>query len=102
MIVYLYRWRIKKDKEGQFEKNWSKVTLAFRELCGSYGSRLHIADNGDWVGYAQWPDRDTRENCKASTPELVEARALMQECVEQSFPALCLEIKKDFLIHKQV
>jgi len=47
MIIFLYRWKIKPDKEKQFEENWTIITKAIREQCGSYGSRLHIDTNGE-------------------------------------------------------
>jgi heme-degrading monooxygenase HmoA len=53
MMAYLYRWQIKAGKEKQFAENWATVTKAIREQCGSYGSRLHLANNGECVGYAQ-------------------------------------------------
>lgn len=99
MVVYLYRWKIKSGKEQQFQENWAKVTLILREKGGSYGSRLHIADNGEWIGYAQWPSIEARENCDITTPELELARTLMKEAIEERFPDLCLEIKDDFLVH---
>ena len=54
MTIFLYRWKIKPGKQKQFEDNWSLVTMAIREQCGSYGSRLHLAANGEYLGYAQW------------------------------------------------
>lgn len=53
MTIFLYRWKIKPGKEKQFEDNWATVTRAIREQCGSYGSRLHLANNGEYIGYAQ-------------------------------------------------
>ena len=75
------------------------VTRLLRELCGSYGSRLHLADNGEWVGYAQWPDEETRENCDADTEELDRARKLMRDAVEFRYPDSFLKIKGDLLLH---
>ncbi len=97
MIIYLYRWKIKSGKEKQFEVNWALVTKAILDECGSYGSRLHLAENGEYVGYAQWPDKRTRENCKLKESSL-EARRLMRDAVEFSFPDQYLEIKSDLLI----
>lgn len=97
MIIFLYRWKIKLGKELQFEKNWSIVTEAIRNECGSYGSRLHLAENGEYVGYAQWPDVVTREKCELSELS-IEARRLMRDAVEHSYPDQRLEIKSDFLV----
>jgi hypothetical protein len=97
MTIFLYRWKIKPGFEKQFEENWSIITIAMREHCGSYGSRLHRAENGEYIGYAQWPDADTRENCKLDS-FYSQAQNLMREAVVQSYPSEQLEIKDDFLI----
>jgi hypothetical protein len=99
VIVYLYRWRIKEGKEKQFKENWQKVTLAMRKYCGSLGSRLHVSDEGIYVGYAQWPDKNTREACKISDPELDAARSLMSDAVEERLPDVCLDVETDLLVH---
>lgn len=60
MTIFLYRRKIKPGKEKQFESNWSIVTKANLDECGSSSFRLHLAENGEYVGYAQWPDKATR------------------------------------------
>lgn len=97
MTIFLYRWKIKPGKEKQFEENWALVTKAIREQCGSYGSRLHIAENGEYVGYAQWPDTKSREACELS-PSSAGARVLMREAVELSYPDQQFAVKNDLLI----
>ena len=101
MIVFLYRWKIKPGKEKQFEKNWAVVTQAILTECGSYGSRLHFADNSEYIGYAQWPDLDTREKCELADPATLEARELMKDAIEFSYPDQLLKIKSDFLVHSR-
>lgn len=98
MTIFLYRWKIKSGKDQQFEYNWSLVTQAIRKQCGSYGSRLHLAENGDYIGYAQWPDSKTRESCELNSSS-TEARRLMRESIEYSYPDEQLAVKMDFLIH---
>lgn len=97
MTIFLYRWKIKPDKQKQFEENWSTVTKAISEQCGSYGSRLHLAANGEYVGYAQWPDIATREKCELDESSS-EARKLMREAIEISYPDECLQVKSDLLV----
>ena len=97
MTIYLYRWKIKAGKEKQFEENWSLVTKAIRDQCGSYGSRLHLGKSSEYVGYAQWPDAETREKCELDASSL-EARKLMRETVEFSYPDEQLEVKTDLLV----
>jgi len=101
LIIFLYRWKIKPGKEKQFEDNWSEVTKAIRRDCGSYGSRLHLAKNNEYIGYAQWPDVETREKCELVDQPSVEARKLMKEAIEYSYPDQILQIKSDFLIHPE-
>ena len=93
----LYRWKVKPGKEEQFEKNWSAVTKAIREQCGSYGSRLHLAENGDFIGCAQWPDVKTKERCELDSSSF-EARVLTREAVERSYPDEQFVVKIDLLI----
>ncbi len=97
MTIFLYRWKIKPDKQQQFEKNWSIVTKAIRNQCGSYGSRLHLAANGEYVGYAQWPNKVAREKCELDD-SAQDARKLMWEAIEISYPDECLEVKSDLLV----
>jgi len=99
MIIFLYRWKIKSGKEIQFEKNWAIVTKAILDECGSYGSRLHLSDTGEYVGYAQWPDAETREKCELSDASKA-ARELMRDAIESSYPDQKLNIKADFLVHE--
>jgi ssDNA-binding Zn-finger/Zn-ribbon topoisomerase 1 len=97
MTIFLYRWKIKPGKEIQFEENWSVVTKAIRQQCGSYGSRLHVSENGDYIGCAQWPDAKTRESCELD-PSSSKSRALMREAVEKSYPDEQFIVKADLLI----
>ena len=96
MTIFFYRWKIKFGKEKQFEDNWAIVTKAIREQCGSYGSRLHQAENGEYIGYAQWPDVQTREACKLDSSSSA-ARLLMREAVEHAYPDEQFVVKNDLL-----
>ena len=98
MVVFLYKWKIKAGKEKQFEENWALVTEAILKECGSYGSRLHLSTNGEYFGYAQWPDIETKSKCQLSEGSAA-ARNLMREAIEISFPDQTLTIKSDFLVH---
>lgn len=97
MTIFMYRWKIKPGKQKQFEENWSIVTKAIRKQCGSYGSRLHLAPNGEYVGYAQWPDVATREKCELDV-SCLQARKFMSEAIEISYPDQCLEVKSDLFV----
>lgn len=99
MIVYLYRWKIKTGRELQFEENWSIVTKAILDQCGSYGSRLHRSAQGEYLGYAQWPDQLTRDKCELDA-SVQDARVLMRDAIEYSYEDDLLEIRSDYLVHQ--
>ncbi len=80
MTIFLYRWKIKPGKEQ----------------CGSYGSRLHLTKSEEDVGYAQWPDVATREKCEL-TSDSSQARVLMREAVEHSYPDEQFEVRVNLL-----
>ena len=96
MIIYLYRWRVKTGKEKQFEDNWSLLTKAIRDQCGSYGSRLHLNGSGEYLGYAQWPNVATRESCQVDLHSQ-KIRSQVREAIEISYPEELLSVRSDFL-----
>ena len=59
MYVAVYWWRVHPGKEEQFIDAWTRGTDLIREIYGSYGSRLHRDGDGRFVGYAEWPDKET-------------------------------------------
>ena len=94
MFAVLYRWRIKPGLEDQFAEGWGLVTRAIRAQCGSYGARLHVADDGLHVAYARWPDALTRENCGWSEPR---GQQLMADSIGQSFDEITMIVAVDLL-----
>ena len=100
MFIFLYRWRIKPEKEAQFIEAWSEITSFYRENFNSLGSRLHRGDDGIFYAYAQWESAEQRENAFAGSPKS-EAAAKMREAIEESFPEVRLEILSDYLVVKK-
>jgi catechol 2,3-dioxygenase-like lactoylglutathione lyase family enzyme/heme-degrading monooxygenase HmoA len=98
MFIALYRWKLKKGKEKEFRKAWSQVTLAIREQCGSLGSRLHRAEDGTWVGYAQWPTKEMWEAARLRGAAAEAARARMRAAIAERFPSLSMTVSDDYLI----
>lgn len=94
MFAVIYRWRLQPGKEQQFVDGWHRVTAAIHTRCGSYGSRLHQADDGTWVAYARWPDAATRDRCGTVDSE---GLAMMREAVEERFPEIRMQIIDDML-----
>ena len=98
-FVVIYRWRLHPGKEQQFIDSWTRNTPQIIQRCGGLGSRLHRADDGSWLAYAQWPDRSTWER-SYSVPdwESEAARQLSKEAVAETFPRILLEPQQDFLM----
>lgn len=97
MLIVLYRWRIKLDKEKQFIEAWSEITAYYRDNFDSLGSRLHRGNDGLFYSYAQWKFAEDREKAFAATPKL-EVGNKMREAITESFPEVILEIVSDYLL----
>ncbi|MEU2392352.1 antibiotic biosynthesis monooxygenase [Streptomyces sp. NPDC007369] len=94
MFAVIYRWRLREGMEQQFTDGWHRVTAAIHAMCGSYGSRLHKADDGTWVAYARWPDEETRAHCAEPDPD---GLAMMREAVAEGFPETRMLVVDDML-----
>ena len=49
----VYRFKVRPGLETEFEAAWAKLTKACKRDRGGLGSRLHRAEDGLWVAYAQ-------------------------------------------------
>jgi hypothetical protein len=97
MFAVIYTWSIKPGSEDAFVGAWHRATVAITKRCSSYGSRLHRADDGTFVGYARWPNEQARAACFGDGPPDPQAAAEMEESVEQRLPERRLEIIDDLL-----
>lgn len=97
MFVVIYKWRVNAEMEDQFVGNWVAITRHYLENCHSLGSRLHRGSDGNFYGYAQWPDAVTRDNASLDV-RLEIARLHMRDAVEETFPEVHFEVVSDFLI----
>ncbi len=68
MFSVIYTFDVKPGSENDFVEAWSALTELFKEHAGSGGSRLHKAAAGNYVAYAQWPDRQTWEQAAEKLP----------------------------------
>jgi hypothetical protein len=97
MFIALYRWRVKEGHEGRFHEGWRRRTLEIYQHFGSLGSRLHLAEDGTWFGYAQWPDKATWETAGNMPSSDSDARAMMRESIEHAFPDVYMTVFDDLL-----
>ena len=97
MFIAIYRWKLKEGQEEKFREGWRRRTEEIYRKCGSLGSRLHRADDGTWVAYAQWPERRDWEAARQVAITDTEAPALMKESIEVSYPEMLLEVSDDLI-----
>ncbi len=99
MFAVIYRWCLKPGTESQFAAAWAERTRAIRNHDGGLGSRLHRADDGWLVAYAQWPSREAWGAFMAQSATPSPAAILMRSCIAASEPPVCLEVVEDLLAH---
>ena len=97
MFVAVYRWKLKDGQEQRFREGWRRRTAEIYRKCGSLGSRLHRAEDGTWVAYAQWPDKRSWERARQVAVTDTEAPVLMKESIEVSYPEMLLEVSDDLI-----
>jgi hypothetical protein len=100
VFIALYRWKIKTGCEAVFHEGWRRLTLEIREKRNGWGSRLHKAEDGSFIAYAQWKDRETREAAFKIPASDTEAAEMMNSSIEEQFPAVYMSVVDDLLLHK--
>lgn len=104
MFVAVYWWRVKPGKEDQFRAAWRRGTELITARYGSYGSRLHRAVDGRFVGVAEWPDEATWR--RAFDAKMVyddpETRATFVDAIADASlePLLEMALTDDLLTHR--
>ena len=99
MFVVLYRWKIKPGTEDQLRTAWVSSTRKIMARYGALGSRLHVVEDGSWLAYAQWPDKERWLLMRQSAPVAPEEFAIMQKIQVDSeafpFPFLTMVLTDD-------
>jgi len=84
--------------EEQFRQAWETVTKFLMAERKALGSRLHHAEDGTWVAYAQWPSKQAWE-CSRELGSLdPAATAAMRAAIEGSFEPILLRPECDHLV----
>lgn len=94
----IYRFKVHTGAEESFRQGWERLTEAIRDKRGGLGSRLHLADDGWWVAYAQWPDRETWERFQQMDTVDEVAAQTVNESVAERKPPILMEAKIDLLV----
>lgn len=99
MFVVIYRWKLKEGMEERFREGWRRATETIIEKYGALGSRLHKAEDGSWLAYAQWPDKPHWEAMRQGPAADPEAFAMMKESLDESAeiisPLFCMTVTDD-------
>jgi len=93
------RCRLHPGKEQQFRQAWERGTLLLMTKRGGLGSRLHQAEDGTWVAYAQWPNRETWEQARDLGSVDAEVSRLMSDAEAEEFSPIFLTPVADHLKH---
>lgn len=99
MICVLIEFIVKPGQEDEFVAAWTDLTRYVRENFKSRGSRLHRAEAGRYIGYAQWPDEQTYETAGDDSDEYRRLRERMNVTLEKGESRLLekLEVEVDLL-----
>ena len=93
----VYRFKVRSGREVDFQTAWCRLTEAYKRDRGGLGSRLHQAEDGLWLAYAQWPDKKTWEESRSLGPPDVAAGDLMAAAVEARLDPILLKPAMDLL-----
>jgi heme-degrading monooxygenase HmoA len=97
MFIVIYRWRLKEGRESVFRQGWREMTKSIYLARGSLGSRLHRAEDGTWVAYAQWPDEETWRRAREAGSANEDAARKMREGSAGLISEEYLEVADDLL-----
>jgi heme-degrading monooxygenase HmoA len=101
MYIVQYRWKLKSGTEDRFRSAWKQGTERIIALEGGLGSRLHQANDGSWIAYAQWPDRESWSRFWNAPTPISETGETMWMCIEYSDEPLGMLVMDDRLIHER-
>ena len=97
MFIALYHWKVKDGRVDTFREGWRRRTEEIYQHGGSLGSRLHQAEDGTWVAYAQWPDRQTFDAAQSLPATDAGARLMFRESIEEAYPDIYMTVADDLL-----
>ena len=100
MLAIIYQWRVSPELEGDFISAWTRMTEIIFEQSGSLGSRLHRAEDGRFIAYAQWPTLEAW-NASRTVPdssEMAQLRYVMMQSAERILPDIKMDVLEDRLL----
>lgn len=98
MKAAIYRWRVAPENEDDFRRRWHDITVDIMARHGGGGSRLHRAENGDFVAYARWPSKEARDKAFADYSKDRNRSIPQREGKAELIEEIWLDITDDLLI----
>lgn len=101
-FTVIYSFKIIEGKENDFINAWTELTKLIYQFADSYGSRLHKVEVQFFIGYAQWPDKETWKNSTDKLPETANSlRRQMRESCSEIKTEYEMNVVKDLLYEKR-
>ncbi|HJO95560.1 MAG TPA: hypothetical protein QF753_19345 [Victivallales bacterium] len=107
MFAVIYRSYVKSEKEEEYQILWEHIAKYFVSKRGAIGSCLHKTEEGYWLAYSRWPNREIRDSSwpgedapSEILPENIRQAIInIKDCTDQTrkFPEICMDVKNDFL-----
>lgn len=98
MFAVIYHFEVIPGEEGSFIEGWKGLTQSIYQFEGSLGSRLHKKNEGNYIAYAQWPNRKSwEESGNNLPPEAAVFRKKMKDACRSIKTEHELEMIEDLL-----
>lgn len=91
----IYRWRVKPGHEEACRESWRKLTVAIQKKFRTGGSRLHRADDGSFVAYAIWPDRETYDASRTAPSADADAASAFRDTIDGAVETTKVDVLDD-------
>ena len=112
MFAVIYKFKLKPSQEELYKVHWNVIAQQFIKHRGAIGSCLHKGENGIWVAYSRWPNKETRDASWSGEPtprndlpeDICASIQIMQRIKEENcaqgydYDELCLTVVEDFLL----
>jgi hypothetical protein len=101
-FAVIYRFALLPGKEIYYQELWHEVSNYFVKSKGALGSTLHKTNDGYWLAYSRWPNRESRDDAwpvdsapNSTLPEAIRSAIIkMKACAQDknTWPPIEMEI----------
>lgn len=107
MFAVIYKSYIHPEYEDEYLKLWEVIARYYVGNCGALGSTLHKTDEGQYIAYSRWPDKQTRDanwgdNRRDLPSEIEKTIQHIKNCIDDTKPhdEICMKVVNDLLLEK--